>query len=139
AATCDHVPGGMRGASGVGTFARPSRRSQPATSAKHINQRATTGRSYRQRDRYGQLVHLQHGSSQSSGKSSQSKLTWPPHDAGGELQTNPLQAELPVPTGSPPDACPTKQPWATQGQQTSRSGEPLMLPSSRPYMPLGQV
>jgi len=46
-------------------------------------------------------VHSQHGSSQSSGKSSQSALTWPLHDAGSGLHVIPPHAELPAHTDSP--------------------------------------
>jgi hypothetical protein len=46
-------------------------------------------------------VHSQQGSSQSSGKSSQSALTVPLHDAGSVRHDMPLHAELPAQTLSP--------------------------------------
>jgi hypothetical protein len=46
-------------------------------------------------------VHSQQGSSQSSGKSSQSALTCPLQEAGNGLHVMPLHAELPAQTDSP--------------------------------------
>jgi hypothetical protein len=46
-------------------------------------------------------VHSQQGSSQSSGKSSQSALTVPLHDGSSGLQTMLLHAEFPAQTVSP--------------------------------------
>ncbi len=85
-----------------------------------------------------QLLQGQHGSSQSSGKSSQSQLTLPLHDAGRLLrQVSPEQAGLPAQTDSAQHAG-LLQSLAVQGQQAAQPPA-RGLPPETPKLPRGQV
>ena len=75
------------------------------------------------RSRHEHMVHLQQGSSQSSGKSSQSALTCPLHDAGTGLHVYPLQPELPAQIDSP-QQLKSVQSLAVHGQHSSVPGSP---------------
>ncbi len=86
----------------------------------------------------GQLEQLQQGSSQSSGKSSQSKFVWPLHDAGSGAQVTDPQAGLPAHTGSAQQLVSEEQSLAVQGQHSvsGANGEPPLV---TPCVPAGQV
>jgi hypothetical protein len=68
-------------------------------------------------------VHSQHGSSQSSGKSSQSALTVPLHDGSSGLHTMVLHSELPAQMLSPQQLYELHV-LVVQGQHSSVPGRP---------------